>query len=541
MSAVTGSLFAGVLFLLLLFYRKRKRDLSLFKKMGIPGPEPHWLYGNMHQLCDPLVHIVLQKWTKEYKKLYGYYEGCRPVLVTSDLDMIHDIFIKKTSYFDGRKLTSFRVPDDSPLNHMFTARGARWKRLRTIVNPTFSSMKLKQMLPLIEEKVNKLVEKLAEVVKEGKPINMMKFYQCLTLDVIVETAFGVKVDSLNNPDEPFLINCRKIFESFAPSKRSILFTLTKVFPELETWFWCTYLLLMKIKKFPQLEVLKAMESVIRLRLKTKVNRIDLLQLMLDAKSDDSLTDDRLTMTTDDNNEQRTSEEMPSQKQLDGKTPNKKTLTIQEIKSQSFLFLVAGYETTSTALSYCTYLLSKNPHVQQKLLKEIDNYLPKETKATYDVLHQMNYLHMVLCETLRLYPLASLVVGRECSQACTVSGIHIPEGMSVQIDMWSIHHDPNIWGDDVEDFIPERFSKEAVSTHHPMAWMPFGVGPHNCIGLRFALLEAKLALAEILKRYFFEKCSETEDKLELNEVIIIIPSNGVKVKVVPRNIETKWLD
>ena len=73
----------------------------------------------------------------------------------------------------------------------------------------------------------------------------------------------------------------------------------------------------------------------------------------------------------------------------------------------------------------------------------------------------------------------------------------------------------------------------MATRHPVAWMPFGVGPHNCIGLRFALLEAKLALAEILRRYSFEKCDETEDKLELNETVVIIPKNGVKVKLVPR--------
>lgn len=359
------------------------------------------------------------------------------------------------------------------------------------------------------------------------------------MDVIADVAFGVKIDSLNHPDEPFLVNCRKMFEFLDPSKLIFVFRLGEILPELDRFMWHLFQVFMLVTATPQAEILKKLGSVIETRQKEKARRADLLQLMLDAKTDNvSVIDDVLTMTTDEDNKQIVSPDKSSQNQSASRlipTPviKKKKLTVQEIKSQSFLFLTAGYETTSTVLSYCTYLLAMYPEVQHKLLKEIDEFLPQETKATYDILCHMSYLHMVLCETLRLYPLASNVVNRKCLEACNIGGIYIPEGVTVQADVWSVHYDPDVWGDDPEHFIPERFSKEAVSGRHPMAWMPFGIGPRNCIGLRFALLEAKLALAEILRKYSFVKCSETEDTLQLQDMAVIVPKNGVKIKLVPR--------
>ncbi|KAK2147647.1 hypothetical protein LSH36_543g01059 [Paralvinella palmiformis] len=377
----------------------------------------------------------------------------------------------------------------------------------------------KMMLPLIEEKVNTLVDKLSEAAEEGKPINIVNLYQGLTLDVIADVAFGVKVDSLNDPYEPFLISCRKMFEFLDPSKLIFLFRLGEFLPELGTSLWRLFQVVMLVITTPQAEILKKLEHVIESRQKAK--------LMLDAKVDDvNITEDSLVMTTDDDSRQKTNKQLDSPKTSIDKSVDHLTLratSTYEIKSQSFLFLTAGYETTSTALSYCTYLLAMYPDVQHKLLEEIDHFLPKETKTTYDILRQMSYLHMVLCETLRLYPLAS-------------NGMDIPEGVVILADVWSVHHDPDIWGNDQYSFVPERFSKEAIANRHPMAWMPFGLGPRNCVGLRFALLEAKTALAEILRRFSFEKCSETEHQLQLKEVGVIVPRNGVIVKLVPRKFD-----
>lgn len=82
-------------------------------------------------------------------------------------------------------------------------------------------------------------------------------------------------------------------------------------------------------------------------------------------------------------------------------------------------------------------------------------------------------------------------------------------LTIQIDAYTLHRDPSVWGKNAEEFEPERFETEANKKRHPMAWIPFGAGPRNCIGKRFALMELKLTLCRILQRFEFERAVDTE--------------------------------
>ena len=101
--------------------------------------------------------------------------------------------------------------------------------------------------------------------------------------------------------------------------------------------------------------------------------------------------------------------------------------------------------------------------------------------------------------------------RKCTKTCVVKGIKIPKGASVMIPAYSIHRDPALYPDP-EKFDPERFAKE--KSRNPYSFLPFGHGPHNCIGLRFAMIEIKLVLARILKKYRFEVASDTKHPPEI---------------------------
>lgn len=192
-------------------------------------------------------------------------------------------------------------------------------------------------------------------------------------------------------------------------------------------------------------------------------------------------------------------------------------------------MIAGYETTSTALGYATYILATHPEEQRKLQEHIDAHFEPENEdimPSYEIVSEMDYLDMFIREVLRMFPIAPSSINRQCAEDCYIEGVGtVPSGTLISIDMYSLHYNPTLWGPlDPNEFHPERFSTK----RHPMAWVPFGVGPRNCIGTRFALLEMKMLLVRLLKTYTILDCGKTTRQpfQKLNEIIVIAPKEVI---------------
>ena len=146
--------------------------------------------------------------------------------------------------------------------------------------------------------------------------------------------------------------------------------------------------------------------------------------------------------------------------------------------------------------------------------------------SYDTVMQMDYLDMFIRETLRMFPIVPLVVNRQSTEDFDIPNIGtIPAGTRVAADMYSLHFDPDLWGPvDPHMFYPERFE----SKRHPMAWIAFGAGPRNCVGMRFALMELKLALVRLVKTYNIISCGEETDRSfkQLKESFVIAPKEVI---------------
>ncbi|CAO2630221.1 Cytochrome P450 3A13 [Lemmus lemmus] len=289
------------------------------------------------------------------------------------------------------------------------------------------------------------------------------------MDVITSTSFGVNVDSLNNPQDPFVLDV-------------LGFCL---FPK-------------DVLNFFKISVQRMKEN--RMEEKEK-QRVDFLQLMINSQSSNI-------------------------------KESHKALSDLEIVAQSIIFIFAGYETTSSSLSFALYLLATHPDVQKKLQDEIDAALPNKAPPTYDTLVQMEYLDMVINETLRLYPIAGRLE-RVCKADVEVNGVLIPKGTVVIVPMFVLHKDPKHWPEP-EEFRPERFSKKNQDNINPYTYLPFGDGPRNCIGMRFALINMKIALVSTLQNFSFQPCKETQIPLKLGTQGLLQPEKPVLLKVVPRD-------
>ncbi|XP_011631427.2 probable cytochrome P450 6a14, partial [Pogonomyrmex barbatus] len=216
-----------------------------------------------------------------------------------------------------------------------------------------------------------------------------------------------------------------------------------------------------------------------------------------------------------------------------KRKNITELTDNLIASQAFVFFLAGFETSSTTMSNALYELALNPKIQDKLRAEIDEcYAKHGERLTYDNIKQLDYLDKVFKETLRKYPPGSILM-RQTTSNYTFEGtkISIPKGMRVWIPVYAIHRDPNIYPEP-DVFDPERFDDEAVKSRHSMVYLPFGDGPRNCIGARFAVYQSKVGLIKILRNYKVETCEKTM-KRYINDpkAFILSPIGGIHLKIV----------
>jgi cytochrome P450 len=213
----------------------------------------------------------------------------------------------------------------------------------------------------------------------------------------------------------------------------------------------------------------------------------------------------------------------------------KYLTQNEINYNLFSFFFAGYETTLTALNTCFFILNYNPEETRKLQDEIDSiFYDNGVEITYESLNSLEYLDMFIKEVLRMYPLGSSVITRRCEKACEINKIKIPAGQTVAIDVLSLHYDQQYWGNvDVNTFYPQRFEKK--SEINPCVYMPFGIGPRICVGMRLAILEIKEILVQTLKNFDLKPCDVTPRELSYQDGYVIRkPSDDIRVTFLKRS-------
>uniref|UniRef100_A0A914UPM4 Cytochrome P450 monooxygenase n=1 Tax=Plectus sambesii TaxID=2011161 RepID=A0A914UPM4_9BILA len=441
--------------ILYLLYRHYVNVIKHWKLLGVPGPEPTLVWGNLKSLLnvDYPPPFQLRDWTRKYGKTYGIYEGSRRVLVTSDPDLLQDVFLKKFDHFHGRKMGSLAGNvDKEPNVNVFAARGLRWKRIRTIANPTFSVSNLKKMLPTVQDSVTILVNLLDKHAEDEKAFNIHLYFQELTIDVIARVALGH--DESLQGNNPYIELCKALFNR---PLRNPFEVGSSLFPEVQPWIRKAATATAKLRGMPFPILFEKLTAVVNERRNNREKykgRSDFIELFLDAEAEEDWVKEghHLDHAGDyDKSALKVS----------------KKLTSNEIVAQCFVFLLAGFDTTANSLAYVSYLLATNPDVQAKLYAEIDDICTDE-QITYEQITQMKYLDAVMKEGLRLYPLGAFANSRICMKPCTLGNIPIEEGTFVQADVWTIHYDKELWGADADQFRPERW--EGEEKRHQMAWL-----------------------------------------------------------------------
>ncbi len=506
--------------------RDRRNAHSTWERLGVKGPKAtSLLLGNSKEFFEN-PYSTLPKWTKQYGKVFGFYQMGSPALVVADPDMAKEILIKQFNKFDHRIIMVDN--SDDPKAAMFETKGERWKRVRGISSPTFSSKKMKVMSPLVHRSITKLMDTFERRVKNDEQFDISAEWKKLTLDVIASTVFSYDTDVFNSTDNIFLQKLAELFKVFKPDELPV---------HTQIWKFCLMQspTLLKVAKFfnpraagpPDEWFMALAHRVITERQSSGEVRNDYIQLMLNANraktgnASGSETDSELS----DNEYAR---------ELRGNAKSK-FMTMDDMEAQTTLFLAAGYETTATTLAVISHYLMEYPDVQKKLQQEIDEYFPVPGQnINYETVQKLPYLDMVFCEVSRLAAIGQLAVMRVCNETTEIQGVTIPQGAQVLINVADIHSNPDLWGPEpVDKLVPERFLSERKGERHSMAYLPFGAGPKNCIGMRFALMEAKMALINVLQRFTLLKCDKTQIPLKYSTAGVHGPAEGVFVRMQER--------
>lgn len=484
--AIVVVLFGGVVFKLFRDLIWRPFTFSkAYRKQGINGSPYHILAGSvpeykelmrkahaepMKEISHDIVPRVMphyNKWSQTYGETFFYWYGIHSRVYIAEPELIKEVLSNKFGYYfktNPRPLVMALLGKG-----LVFVNGLEWVTHKRIVSPAFNIDKLKAMVKRMASCTSSMLERWQEMITQEdfytKEIEVHGEVRALTADIISHTAFG---SSFNEGKEVYELQT-ELQRMAAEAERSVFIPGSQYIPTSKNRY--AWKLDRRVK-----EILK---TIIQSRLETTP----------EGGSDVGYGNDLLGIMMTAN-----------RKELIGNQKNL-SMTIDEIMNECKTFFFAGHETTSNLLNWALFLLAIHPEWQEKLRNEVISVCGTDIPDA-DMLSRLKLMTMVIYETLRLYPPATMLV-RKVYKEMKLGHILLPKGAAITLPILAVQHSEQFWGPDAKMFKPERFAEGASKASiHPHAFIPFSVGPRACVGQNFAMLEAKTVLSLILQRFSF---------------------------------------
>lgn len=454
------------------------RETAMNKCHLPPGPSGYLLF-NLSELQYQPIEYFGQLW-QEYGDLvrlpimpgFTFFSAVHPDHAEHILSTYQDRYGKPDFFLKSMGLVQGQG--------LFSSEGEQWLKHRRLMQPAFQQKQLVNLYAVMLNCVQSLLNKWDEK-PEDEVIDIAAEMTRLTLQIVSLALFSVDIS--DESDE--------LGQAFRTALEYVYFRMNT---PLALPFWMPTSRNLKFRQAKQ-TLDRVVLEIIRSRRQDPTRHDDLLSMLLAAQDEET----------------------------------QEGMSDRQLQDEVITLINAGHETTATSLAWTWYVLGTHPHIMSRLQDEIQAVL-QGNAPSFEKLSQLQYTRCIFNESLRLYPPGIGFVPRVALEDDEMQGYFIPKGTLIQVMSYFTARHPDFW-EDPEQFDPDRFLPEQSKQRSKFAYLPFGAGPHVCIGKNFALMESVTILAAIVQRFHIELLPN--QPIEIDPRFTLRPKYGIKVTVQKR--------
>jgi len=427
--------------------------LSLLMMEGriAPGPPGYPLVGNLFEFRHDVLKLGVNA-ARTYGDVVRFRLGPHVIHLINHPNHVEHVLVHNQANYDRATRSAAQIALVCGQS-LLTTSGAIWLRERRLVQPALQYRSVGAFVSIMTSATAAMLDRWSSHASDGRPLDVASELSRLTYTIVGKALFGADVSRDAEVVERALGTLLDL--TYARLERLINLPLWVPSPGNLRFHEA------------RLAIDRVVYRIINERRERHEDQADLLAHLLRAVDDGG---DR-------------------------------GMTSTQLRNETLTLLLSGHETTASALAWTLFLLSTHPEIERRLRSEVAAVIGDAREPSLEDISHLEYTGMVLNEALRLYP-PIWVLERRAIAGDVIGGYHIPAGSTVVVSPFILHRHEAFWPDP-GSFDPERFAAPQAAGRPAHAYLPFGAGPHQCVGAHFAALEARIILVMLVQRYRLE--------------------------------------